>query len=234
MKVKGKHVILSLVTIVLGFIISFSYQLTKDENVQGRITDRQWQREFEYRNLIIEQEQNNRQLQQDLFEKQEKVRKIEEELATQEQIYFNLVEDAEKLRMFVGEIKVQGSGVEVTLSDAEYVPSEANVNNYIVHEGHVFKVINELLISGATAISVNGQRLKQNSYIYCNGPVITIDGNQHPAPFIISAIGDPDVLIPALNMIGGVNDQLVSENITVKIEKKAKIIIEPLLQASKH
>ncbi len=231
MRLKGRFVILSLVCLVLGFMISYSYQLTKKESAQGRITDRQWSKEYEIRNLLIEQEERNRELQQELFEKQETVRQVEEELANQEQeqIYFNLVEDVEKYRMYVGEIKVKGPGVKVTLEDASYVPSGEDVNNYLVHESHLFKVINELYISGAQAVAINGKRLTHNSYLYCNGPVVTVDGNQYPAPFTISAIGDPDVLIPALNIIGGVNDQLVQDNIVVTIEK-SEIMMEPLLQ----
>jgi len=37
----------------------------------------------------------------DEFEKQEKVRQIEENLATQEQVLFNLAEDVEKLRIMI-------------------------------------------------------------------------------------------------------------------------------------
>jgi uncharacterized protein YlxW (UPF0749 family) len=169
-------------------------------------------------------------LQKELLDKQEELRKIEESLATGEQLLFNLVEDAENLRMYNGNVKVQGKGVEITLSDASYVPSEENVNNYIVHEGHVFKVMNELFISGAAAVSINGQRITKSSYIVCNGPVITIDGNQYPAPFIISAIGDPKVLIPALNILGGVKDQLVADNITIKMMEKDRIVIDPVIQ----
>ena len=57
MKVKGKHVILSFVCLVLGFMISFSYQFTKTEVAKGKPTERQWTKEFEYRNQIIEQEE---------------------------------------------------------------------------------------------------------------------------------------------------------------------------------
>jgi len=232
LRVKGRHVVLSFVCLVLGFIISFSYQYAKEEAEQGKITDRQWDKEFEIRGHLNRQQERNRELQQELYEKQEKVREIEEELANeeQEQIYFNLVEDVEKYRMYTGEVKVKGPGVKVTLEDASYAPSGEDVNNYLVHESHLFKVINELLISGAQAISVNGRRLTHNSYLYCDGPVITIDGTQYPAPFTISAIGDPDVLIPALNINGGINDQLVQDNIVVKIEK-SEIIMEPILQA---
>jgi uncharacterized protein YlxW (UPF0749 family) len=229
MKVKGKHVILSFVCIVLGFMISFSYQFTKTEKAESTITDRQWEKEYEYRNILIGQEEKNRKLQQELFEKQEKVRQTEEGLANQEQVLFNLVEDVEKLRMYVGEVRVQGKGIQVSLEDASYIPTEANVNNYIVHEGHINKVISELLISGANAIAINGQRIFHNSYILCIGPVISVDGNQYPAPFTISAIGDPNVLNAALNISGGVVDQLVSENINVKVEKKQLLTMEAVL-----
>ena len=51
--------------------------------------------------------------------------------------------------MFLGKVKVKGKGVTVTLADGDYNPNEPNINNYLVHEYHVFKVVNELYISGA-------------------------------------------------------------------------------------
>lgn len=193
------------------------------------MTNRQWEREIEYRNTLIRQEEVNRNLQQELFEKQEEIRKAEENLANQEKVLFNLVEDVEKLRMYVGDIRVQGSGISVTLEDASYVPTEENINNYIVHEAHIHKVINELLISGANAIAINGQRVFHDSYISCVGPVVSVDGTQHKAPFVVTALGDPDVLNAALNITSGVKDQLVNDNINVKIEIKELIVLEPRL-----
>lgn len=214
---------------MLGFILAFSYHLTQEENQKSEITGKQWERDLGLRNQIVELEEKNRVLEKELNEKQENVLEIEKELSKEAQIYFNLAEDAEKYRMYLGKVKVKGQGVEVTLADGDYNPDEENINNYIVHEHHVFKVINELYISGASAISVNGQRLSHQSYILCNGPVIEIDGYQHPAPFVISAIGDSDVLSSALNLTGGVKDSLVNENIQFTLEKKPEIIIEPLL-----
>lgn len=228
-RVKGKHVILSLVFLVLGYMVSFSYHLTKQEKAHNTISDKQWNRDLELRNQLIAQEERNRELQNELKEKQDKIVEIEEELAKEEQVFFNIAEDAEKYRMFVGKVKVKGRGVEVSLADGDYNPNEENINNYIVHEHHVFKVINELYISGAAAIAINGQRLTHNSYILCNGPVIEVDGYQHPAPFVITAIGDPDVMTSALNITGGIKDMLVSDNIEVTIEKKEEVILDPLL-----
>jgi uncharacterized protein YlxW (UPF0749 family) len=227
-KVKGRNVILTLVTLVLGFILAFSYSHTRQAKHQGVISNSQWEKEDSLRTQLIRHQEKTRQLQSELFQKQEQVREMEQELSKEEQIFFNLAEDAEKYRMYLGKVKVKGKGVEVTLADGDYRPEEENVNNYLVHEHHVFKVVNELYIAGASAVAINGQRLTHNSYIICDGPVITVDGYQHPAPFVISAIGDPDVLASALNITGGVKDQLVNDNIVFTLEKKNEIILEPI------
>ena len=213
---------------VLGFMIAYSYNLTKEYKEQS-IGNKDWDDEYELREEYIKQEEMTRELQKEVIKKQERIADYENSIAEEEEILFNLAEDIEKYRMFLGKVKVSGEGVEVTLSDNEYNPSDPNVNNYIVHEHHVFNLINELLISGAEAVAVNGQRLTHTSYIYCNGPVITIDGRQHPAPFTISAIGDADVLESALLITGGVRDQLVNENILFTLEQKKDISLEPIV-----
>jgi len=229
-KVNSNRVILSLVSLVLGFMVAFSFRVTQDESNNGKgLTNKQWEQHLNLRNELIDQEEKNRELQKELNVKQEKVRKIETNLSKEAQVFFNMAEDAEKYRMFLGKVKVSGKGVKVTLADGEYDPDEENINNYLVHEHHVFKVINELYISGAAAIAVNGQRISHNSYVLCTGPVITVDGYQHPAPFEITAIGDPNVLSSALNITGGIKDQLVNDQIVFTMEEMDNIKMDPIL-----
>jgi uncharacterized protein YlxW (UPF0749 family) len=229
-KVNSNRVILSLVSLVLGFMVAFSFRVTQNESDNSKgLTDRQWEQHLSLRNELIEQEEKNRALQKELNAKQGKVRNIETDLSKEAQVFFNMAEDADKYRMHLGKVKVVGKGVKVTLADGEYNPDEENINNYLVHEHHVFKVINELYISGAAAIAVNGQRISHNSYVLCTGPVITVDGYQHPAPFEITAIGDPNVLSSALNITGGIKDQLVNDQIVFSLEKMDEIKMEPIL-----
>ncbi|MGE6631298.1 DUF881 domain-containing protein [Bacillus sp. NPDC077027] len=216
---RGKTVIFAIVMLVLGFLISFSYQFTKQHRADVDRTE-QWKKEYSLKSQLTKQEKTNQELEQKLYSLQSNVQATESNLKNEKEQYFNVLEDVEKYRMFTGEIGVKGKGVNVSLEDASYIPSGQNVNNYIVHESHIFHVVNELFISGASAVAINGQRITHNSYIHCNGPVVTVDGVQHPAPFIISAIGDPAVLIPALNIAGGVVDQLTSDHISINIEKK--------------
>ncbi|MCZ0755524.1 DUF881 domain-containing protein [Anoxybacillus sp. J5B_2022] len=231
-KVRGNDVILSFVCLVLGFMLSFSYQYTKEQTAKRNVTDRQWQKEYEYRQLLIQAQEKNSKLKKQLLKKQEQIHQIEKELANEQNAYTGLVKEAEQLRMYIGKVKVKGKGIEVTLADASYIPSEQNATNYIVHEQHVLKVIHELLLSGAEAIAINGQRISHRSYIVCNGPVIEVDGVQHAAPFVISAIGDPNVLTSALNIAGGVKDQLVNDHVVVKIASKEEIVLDPVFHTN--
>ncbi|MBO0959201.1 DUF881 domain-containing protein [Neobacillus sp. MM2021_6] len=224
---------MSLVFLVLGFMLAFSYHLTQKENQTKKwdMSDNQYEKTLTLRDQLIAQEETNQKLQRELNQKQEEVLKNEKDLSKEAQVFLNLAEDAEKYRMYLGKVKVKGKGVKITLSDGAYDPKESNINNYLVHEHHVFKVVNELYISGAVAIAINGQRLTSHSYIVCNGPVITVDGVPYPAPFVISAIGEPDVLSSALNLTGGVKDQLVNDNLVFTLEKINEIVLNPIISS---
>lgn len=226
---KGKYVTLSFVFLVFGFILAFSFSQSKKEtDPEMRITDRQYTLENNLRNQLLSIQNRNRELQTQLHEEQERVREIEKELSQEELLFSTLAEKAENYRMFLGKVAVEGQGVEIKLIDGDY-KAEEDINNYLVHEHHVFKVINELYIAGASAVAINGQRLHHNSYIVCNGPVITVDGSPYPAPFVISAIGNADTLVSSITLPGGVRDQLVNDNITFSLEKKKNIVIDPIL-----
>lgn len=181
--------------------------------------------EDSYREELIEQQERNKELAEESNRLQEKIREYEKKFASNENEYEQLVEEAEDLRLLLGNLTGEGKGIRVTLQDGEYDPTSVNPNDYIVHESHVFKVLNELKISGAQAITINGQRLMANSFIQCTGPVITVDGKQHPAPFVIEAVGDSATLSASLNLKGGVINQLLNENIVVTVEENQKLIM---------
>ncbi len=224
-----KYFIILVVCIITGFIIGFSYNLSKDDRKTGSVSSIYVQQGEVYREELIEQQERNKELAEELDTLHETIRNYEKEFATTEEHYELLVEEAEQLRILLGELPAVGKGIAVTLRDNEY-NGVGNPNHYIVHESHIFTVINELKISGAEAIAINGQRLKTNSYISCNGPVITIDGNQYPAPFVIEAVGDQASLMAALEMAGGVVDQLLSDNVVITLEKKEQILMPSIIK----
>jgi len=232
LKRKGKVLSFSIVFLVLGFLLSFSYSMTKEQFLQGEQAkispSRYGAQEEKIRKELLSVQQRNLELQDRLYTQQEIVRDYEKEMSGNDD-FSELAKQADKYRLILGKVPVKGEGVTVTLADGEYDPSILNVNEYIVHEHHVFNVMNELFIAGAEAIAINGQRIRHDSYIVCNGPVITIDDVQFPAPFVITAIGESSVLEAALNMTGGIKDQLVNDQIVFTLEKNSNITMAPII-----
>ncbi|MDG4655838.1 DUF881 domain-containing protein [Ectobacillus antri] len=225
MKIKGYYALLSLVCLVLGFMIAYSYSLTAKREPQKQ-RDKQWDREYELRSSLIRQEKANATLEKKVVNLQKKVRAEEQKLGDQQKQFSDAVKEVEELRMYLGRVKVKGAGIELILADATKIPGDKNVNNYLVHDGHIQMVLNELYASGANAIAINGQRLTAHSFVTCIGPVVNVNGTEHPAPFIITALGNSDVLSKALNIKGGVIDRLLRDNISVKLQTKSDLTFE--------
>ncbi|MFC7372082.1 DUF881 domain-containing protein [Fictibacillus iocasae] len=226
MRLNGKQLFLSLILLVTGFILSFSYQMTEKQN-RSIESNNEWKREDSLRNQILTIQKSNHELSGSLREMQTTIAKKEKKLAKEEQSSYNMVEDLTKLRLLTGDVKVEGEGIEVTLSDASYMPEGENPNDYIVHEEHVRSVIDELLVSGAEAIAVNGQRISHDTFISCIGPVISVNGTQYPAPFVISAIGDSSTLEKSMNLY--ITDKLLDDGIQVRVGVNSGIQMEPYL-----
>jgi len=214
---------LSLVLFAFGFLIAFSYQHTKSQSEVIKLSEQEWEKDFYYRQQLIQLEEKNRELGFDVENLRQEINSFEEDLGEREITIRQFVEDKKELQLLIGELPLKGPGVKVTLRDADYIPDEENVNQYIVHDRHVQLVINELYSAGAKAIAINGQRIYKDSYVTCIGPVVSVDGNQYPAPFTIEAIGVPETLRVSLELTNGVLDILINDNIEVEIGNKNKI-----------
>ena len=114
-------------------------------------------------------------------------------------------------RFLAGLTPVQGPGVLVTLNDSKKrlptMPAGVAPPN-IIHDSDINQVVNELKAAGAEAIAVNDQRLVATSSVRDAGPSIFINNTPTVLPFIIKAIGNPKTLATAINLPGGVAEQI--------------------------
>ncbi|PXW92608.1 uncharacterized protein YlxW (UPF0749 family) [Streptohalobacillus salinus] len=226
MKLNGKHVILSFVLFVFGYLIAVGYQHTSFFNDTEEITDEEWDRTFHYRQQLIDLEARNQTLQQDINDLRLDLMKMEENFSNEQQTLTEAVELKQTLQAYVGELNIEGEGIFLSLKDQNFVPSEENVNDYIVHDYHIQLVLNELYSAGAEAIAINGQRIYADSHVVCVGPVISVDGKSYPAPFEIEAIGNKDTLMNSLTLAQGVIDELVNDQIEVEYKQMNQIVME--------
>lgn len=116
----------------------------------------------------------------------------------------DVIEDEIDNTQFLAGFKdVQGPGIIVVISDSvAEVEIGDNINDLLVHDLDVQRLVNDLKVAGAEAVSVKGQRVLSTSEIECNGPTIRINGRTYPIPFVIKAIGDPKVLNAAVSAPG--------------------------------
>lgn len=107
------------------------------------------------------------------------------------------------LAVVAGETAVRGPAVAVSLDDSpmtsDQLPGWANVNDIVVHQQDVQSVVNALWRGGAEALMVMDQRLISTSAVRCVGNTLILQGRVYSPPFRITAIGDPDALVAALD-----------------------------------
>jgi uncharacterized protein YlxW (UPF0749 family) len=139
---------------------------------------------------------------------QDKTR-LEYTLASQGGTSKVLNDSLQELKVFAGLTRVAGPGVVVTLRDSQKANAGMNLNiglpsDAIIHDVDVLKVVNELIASGAEAVSVNNHRVAGNTSFRCVGTTILVNDVKIASPVVIRAIGDPNTLLGAMNMPGGV------------------------------
>jgi uncharacterized protein YlxW (UPF0749 family) len=215
------HFYLTVVTLCTGFLVATSIETTKLTRKE-RMNDQLFQQETQLNDRILSEKEQNQKLENQLIDLQRQVGKVEEAMAERKSEAADTLSQLEAARMLAGVVPVEGPGIVVSMQDSQSAASSADVTNYIVHEQDVRLVVNELKAAGAEAMSINGQRLVSNSSIRCVGPTIIVNGIKSAAPFVITAIGDPDTLEGALNMPGGVLQSL-QDFVQIDLAKKARV-----------
>jgi uncharacterized protein YlxW (UPF0749 family) len=108
---------------------------------------------------------------------------------------------ADALGVLAGNEAIIGTGIKVSIS------GELNASTLI-------DAIQELRDAGATAIQISDQslavRLVANSWFADSPTGVTVSGTALEVPLTISVIGDPSVLIPAIEIPGGLVDTVGS------------------------
>jgi uncharacterized protein YlxW (UPF0749 family) len=95
-----------------------------------------------------------------------------------------------RLGASAGTVAVSGPGVRVVVDDSP----RATTARQTVLDKDLQILVNGLWVSGAEAVSINGQRLTNLTSIREAGEAITVNLRSLSRPYVVSAIGDPDQL----------------------------------------
>ena len=127
----------------------------------------------------------------------------------------NIEEQISNKEVLLGTTDVHGEGIIININDG----------NDLIHQEDIVILLDELKNAGAEAISVNEQRIISNTYVYCDGSVILIDGVKIGNPFVIKAIGDSETIYGAITRKKGYVATLTKDGIQVDVQKSENVEI---------
>ncbi|NLV21887.1 MAG: DUF881 domain-containing protein [Syntrophomonadaceae bacterium] len=217
MRSKTGQVSIMIVCLVLGIMLAVQFKNTQNSevNLRGARTDEVYVR-------LMEVTEERDALAKEVLSLREKVINVSNDNNANRE----LQEEMQKANMAAGLLPVYGQGIVVTLNDsARTVQMGEDPNSLLVHDSDIMSVVSELKASGAEAISVNGERIIAMSEIRCAGTTILVNTNRIAPPFIVKAIGDPQMLESGLTIKGGVAQKLKDYGLQIQIQKSENVEI---------
>ncbi len=150
---------------------------------------------------------------------------FKDEAAENSEYSKTIINQLDKAEILAGLVKVEGSGVTITVKDSTLKNTIGDANAYVIHDSDLLMIINELCDAGAEAISLNGERIVSTTEIRCAGSTVSVNNSRYAQPFVINAIGDPVNLENALLMRDGVYDTLTTWGLEINIKKVSNVVV---------
>lgn len=223
MKYKNR-IIIAIFSIFIGIIISVQIKANVEDYVPVTIQSiKDTMKEIELVKGELEE------LESIIEDRQEELETLEYIAQGDESIINVLRKDRQKNMITSGHTKLEGPGISIKMydnPDSEIIGFD--INDDIIHDIDILNILNDLRVAGAEALSINGQRVMSTSEIKCNGPILRINNRSVGTPFIIEAIGDPQLLMASVNAPNTYGD-LLKNVYFIGFEPKVedKVIINP-------
>lgn len=215
---KGKIVItitIGIACFILVMIIFMQFKVVHETDITEINTMRQADLQTELANWKSKYEEVEKRLQ----ETQETLNKYKEESTSDTETKKNLEEELEQLNLILGKTDVVGEGIIITLKEGENTEDVIDSDKLLI-------IVNYLRDAGAEAISINEQRIvNQTDFAYINKSFVRINSQRIVSPYTIKAIGNPDYLKSALIGTGGYEEEIKALGHEITIEEENKIEI---------
>ena len=174
-------------------------------------------RESELREEITTIRDKNKELEESLLATKESIEEYKAMQTDQSGTVELLKQDVAQAKLDLGYTKVKGPGLIITLQNGE------DAINY----SDLLFAINELKFGGAEAISINDNRIVNNSFIAnIANNFIVVNGERLIAPYEIKVIGDTKYLESVINIKGGLKDTIESESKGFSYQVLNEVVIE--------
>ncbi|MCM8711011.1 DUF881 domain-containing protein [Clostridium sp. SYSU_GA19001] len=212
-------------SVIIGILISLNINFNRTYN-RFFLSTKEYQDAYNDRTKLRNEVSN---LQDEYEELSSKLLKYEYGDKNYYSVIGELKDELYKNKMITGQLDVEGEGIKLTLNDGSndfYDSYDESILDRIVHNYDIFYVINDLRNAGAEAISINGQRVIDRTEVYCDGPLLRVNGVKIAAPFYINAIGKKEVLKNYMLSDEGYLNYLKIRQIYVYLEEADNIKIQ--------
>lgn len=225
MKAKRGTAAIALTCMLLAFLLT--WQLRSITAMGGITNSTAMARAEQLQAQLMAEQEKNEALYKQILEYKDELQAFSDQAEESGGYAKVLAQRLEQTMILTGQSTVSGPGVTVRLSDSTRVNvSGVDENNFVIHDEDLLKVINELRDAGAEALAINGERILATSEIRCAGAIVSVNNNRYAAPYVVTAIGDPDQLSGALTMRQGVVDELKVWGIQCDISKESSLTIK--------
>lgn len=222
MKNKKAQMAIAAVLFLTSFVIVLQF---KSVMRNTGVDKAQLQRVEDLQKELVKEQEKNIDLSRQLLQANSTLETYRENAKKNDSGSKAMAEELKNAMVLAGLTDVEGQGVTIVLKDSSESAIGMTAADYIIHDRDLRDIVNELVASGAEAISINGERISGKSAIRCVGPTVTINNRYFASPFTIKAIGNPDTLEAGLNIRDGVVDVMRAFKIDVTITKSNKIQI---------
>lgn len=156
----------------------------------------------------------------------ETINSYKEENVSDNKTKETLEQELENLEKALGKTDVQGEGITITLTEKKQNELAEDEEITPIKAEDLVYIINYLKDSGAEAISINGERIVNTTYIVDVGESIKINGKFiRTSSYIIKAIGNSSYLESSIFGKGGYAEQLNSTGIKPEVQKSNNVQI---------
>ncbi|WDM02788.1 DUF881 domain-containing protein [Alicyclobacillus cycloheptanicus] len=193
---------------------------------------------LDYRTQVDEQVEEHTILMQDIAKEKAQLAQFEASGGNQQEMQAVLKKDAQTVAAQAGLTPVTGPGITITIQDDPSLPFYPETAGAFAQNADVeiSQIVNDLFGNGATAISINGNRLVTTSSIRLVsglGPGTELQVNTEPVvePYVITAVGN----VSEMQSILTVDDvkpslNLMQEDCIVKAYNKPHTVTVPAYQ----
>jgi len=179
------------ISAVLGFMLTV--QITSHPGASAPISTSY----IDLRTQVLEQQQEHQILETEISKNESQLALYKASTGSQESLAQALTHDANTVAQEAGMTALSGPGMTITIASDPSLPFDATFAGMFEKQSDqwISLVVNDLFANGATAISINGQRLVTTSSIRLVLGLDNIGGlqvNTHPitSPYLITAIGN--------------------------------------------